>query len=100
MGGAGLVRNRALVPGSGRGSPRKRRRRSDPGVIAARGSGGSGSAVAGNHAGAPRVDGQTVSAALARELRDLVSVHSEWLSAVVPGFAEALRWPESQADAL
>jgi hypothetical protein len=39
-------------------------------------------------------DGETVSAVLARELRDLVSVHSEWLSQEVPGFAEALAWPE------
>lgn len=38
-------------------------------------------------------DGATVSAVLARELRDLVSVHAEWLSAEVPGFAEALAWP-------
>jgi hypothetical protein len=40
------------------------------------------------------LDGETVSAVLARELRDLVSVHSEWLSQEVPGFAEALAWPE------
>jgi hypothetical protein len=40
-------------------------------------------------------DGATVSAVLARELRDLVSVHSEWLSREVPGFAEALAWPET-----
>jgi hypothetical protein len=40
---------------------------------------------------------QTVSAVLARELRDFVSVHSEWLSLEVPGFAEALAWPESAA---
>ncbi|HEY0141323.1 MAG TPA: hypothetical protein VGF48_10530 [Thermoanaerobaculia bacterium] len=40
------------------------------------------------------LDGETVSAVLARELRDLVSVHSEWLSHEVPGFAEALAWPE------
>ena len=38
-------------------------------------------------------DGETVSAVLARELRDLVSAHSEWLSAEVPGFAQALAWP-------
>jgi hypothetical protein len=38
-------------------------------------------------------DGQTVSAVLARELRDLVSAHAEWLSAEVAGFAEALAWP-------
>jgi hypothetical protein len=36
----------------------------------------------------------TVGTVLTRELRDLVSVHSEWLSAEVPGFAEALAWPE------
>jgi hypothetical protein len=40
------------------------------------------------------VDGKTVSVVLARELRDLVSVHSEWLSREVPGFAAALAWPE------
>jgi hypothetical protein len=37
---------------------------------------------------------QTVSAVLARELRDFVSVHSDWLSIEVPGFTEALAWPE------
>jgi hypothetical protein len=40
---------------------------------------------------------QTVSAVLARELRDFVSVHSEWLSIEVPGFAEALAWPDGAA---
>jgi hypothetical protein len=39
------------------------------------------------------VDGESVSAVLARELRDLMSVHSEWLSAEVPGFAAAFSWP-------
>ena len=39
------------------------------------------------------VDGESVSAVLARELRDLVSVHAPWLSVEVPGFAEALAWP-------
>jgi hypothetical protein len=39
-------------------------------------------------------DRLTVGTVLTRELRDLVSVHSEWLSAMVPGFAEALAWPE------
>jgi hypothetical protein len=39
-------------------------------------------------------DRQSVSAVLARELRDLVSVHSRWLSREVPGFAAALAWPE------
>lgn len=37
--------------------------------------------------------GETVSGVLARELRDLVSVHSEWLSVQVPEFGEALGWP-------
>jgi hypothetical protein len=41
------------------------------------------------------LDGETVSAVLARELRDLVSVHSDWLSQEVPGFAEALAWPDT-----
>lgn len=41
------------------------------------------------------IDGETVSAVLARELRDLVSVHFPWLAAEVPGFAEAFHWPES-----
>jgi hypothetical protein len=36
----------------------------------------------------------TVGTVLTRELRDLVSVHSEWLSVEVPGFAEVLAWPE------
>jgi hypothetical protein len=40
------------------------------------------------------LDGKTVSAVLARELRDFVSAHSEWLSHEVPGFAQALAWPE------
>lgn len=40
------------------------------------------------------LDGETVSDVLARELRDFVSAHSEWLSQEVPGFAEALAWPE------
>jgi hypothetical protein len=43
-------------------------------------------------------DRQSVSAVVARELRDLLSVHSEWLSIVVPGFAEALAWPEFPGD--
>jgi len=40
-------------------------------------------------------DGKTVSAVLARELRDLVSVHSAWLAREVPGFAAAFAWPET-----
>ena len=39
-------------------------------------------------------DGGTVSGVLARELRDLVSVHAPWLSTEVAGFAEALAWPD------
>jgi len=39
-------------------------------------------------------DHSRVSDVLARELRDLVSDHSEWLSREVPGFAEALAWPD------
>jgi hypothetical protein len=38
-------------------------------------------------------DGISRNAALSRELRDVMSAHSEWLSAEVPGFAAALRWP-------
>jgi hypothetical protein len=38
---------------------------------------------------------RSVSSLLARELRDFVSVHSEWLSGEVPGFAAALAWPEA-----
>jgi hypothetical protein len=45
------------------------------------------------------LDSETVDAVLARELQDLVSVHSEWLSMEVPGFAEALAWPESRSGA-
>jgi hypothetical protein len=40
-------------------------------------------------------DGKTVDTVLARELRDLVSVHAEWLSREVAGFADALAWPEA-----
>ena len=39
-------------------------------------------------------DHSSVSDVLARELRDLVSEHSEWLSREVSGFAEAFAWPE------
>jgi hypothetical protein len=38
-------------------------------------------------------EGMTVSAVLARELLDLVSANSTWLSQEVPGFAAALAWP-------
>jgi hypothetical protein len=40
------------------------------------------------------LDGETVSAVLSRELLGLMSEHSPWLSLEVPGFAEALAWPE------
>lgn len=43
------------------------------------------------------VDGGSVSAVLAREQRDLVSVHAEWLSQTVPEFAVALAWPDNGA---
>jgi hypothetical protein len=39
-------------------------------------------------------DGRSVDAVLARELGDLVSAESSWLSREVPGFAAALSWPE------
>lgn len=42
-------------------------------------------------------EGRSVDSVLARELRDLVSVHSEWLSREVPGFAFALAWPDAQS---
>ena len=38
-------------------------------------------------------DGRSVDAVLARELRDLVSAESAWLSIEIPGFAQALNWP-------
>jgi hypothetical protein len=41
-------------------------------------------------------EGKTVSAVLARELLDLVSANSAWLSQEVPGFAAALAWPMRQ----
>ena len=39
-------------------------------------------------------NGKSVDSVLARELRDLVSVHAAWLSQDVPGFAAAFAWPE------
>jgi hypothetical protein len=39
-------------------------------------------------------DGKSVDAVLARELRDLVSAQSEWLTKVIPGFAAAFVWPD------
>jgi hypothetical protein len=40
-------------------------------------------------------DGRSVDSVLAHELRDLVSAQSHWLAKEIPGFAEALSWPES-----
>ena len=42
----------------------------------------------------PARDHSSVSDVLARELRDLVSEHSEWLSWEIPRFADAFAWPE------
>jgi hypothetical protein len=39
-------------------------------------------------------DGRSVDAVLARELRDLVSAESHWLVLEIPGFAQAVAWPE------
>src|SRR3954449_5517831 len=39
-------------------------------------------------------DGRSVDAVLARELRDLVSAESSWLCREIPGFAQAVAWPE------
>lgn len=41
-------------------------------------------------------NGRTVDAVLAAELLGFVSAESPWLSAEIPGFAEALRWPAAQ----
>jgi hypothetical protein len=38
-------------------------------------------------------EGRTVDALLAAELLGFVSAESPWLSAEIPGFAAALRWP-------
>lgn len=46
------------------------------------------------------IDGETVSEVLARELRDLMSVHAEWLSVEVAGFAEAFAWPDVESAQL
>ncbi len=40
---------------------------------------------------------QSVSAFMARELLDLLSANSAWLSEVIPGFGEALAWPSARA---
>ena len=39
-------------------------------------------------------DGRSVDAVLARELLDFVSAEAEWLDREIPGFLEALAWPE------
>jgi hypothetical protein len=39
-------------------------------------------------------DGKSVDAVLARELLDVVSAHSEYLAAAIPGFTAALPWPQ------
>jgi len=44
------------------------------------------------------IDGETISAVLARELRDLVSVHAPWLGEEVLGFAAAFAWPYDSAS--
>jgi hypothetical protein len=43
-------------------------------------------------------DGRRVDAVLARELLDFVSAHAEWLEGEIPGFAEALAWPDLVLD--
>lgn len=40
-------------------------------------------------------DAKTVDNVLSRELLDFVSAHADWLSADVPGFADALAWPHA-----
>jgi hypothetical protein len=44
------------------------------------------------------IDGKTISAVLARELEDLVSVHAPWLGEDMPGFAAAFVWPYADMD--
>jgi hypothetical protein len=44
-----------------------------------------------------RRDGTSVDRVLARELEDVACAHSEELAAAVPGFADAMAWPESGA---
>jgi hypothetical protein len=39
-------------------------------------------------------DGKSVDALLARELRDFVSAHSDFLTKSIRGFKAALRWPQ------
>jgi hypothetical protein len=38
----------------------------------------------------------TVSGVLARELDGVASAHAEELSAVIPGFATAMAWPDAE----
>jgi hypothetical protein len=45
------------------------------------------------------LDGKSISAVLARELEDLVSVHAPWIGEEVPGFAAAFAWPYADMDA-
>ena len=40
-------------------------------------------------------EGKTVNALLARELLDFASAHVTWLAGEIPGFTEALAWPET-----
>jgi uncharacterized protein (DUF934 family) len=44
-------------------------------------------------------DGRSVDAVLSRELLGFASAESEWLKRKIPGFLEALAWPEA-SDAL
>jgi hypothetical protein len=39
-------------------------------------------------------DGKSVDAVLARELLDVVSARSRYLTTSIPGFTAALRWPQ------
>lgn len=45
-------------------------------------------------------DGQAVDVLLARELLDFVSAHAAWLEGEIPGFADALAWPDADAAQL
>ena len=41
-----------------------------------------------------RRDAHSVSTVLSHQLRDLTSAHADWLAQQIPGFEEALAWPE------
>jgi len=43
-------------------------------------------------------DGRRLDVALARELRDLVSSESAWLAREIPGFGQALNWPQENGS--